>query len=168
MRPCPQAEHLGPVHSGMGGKILDMLPSPCLFNFLSLSGHCGLLLLLLPLLILAQTGAASMVPKPNIVHAVVVHNDHSEPMHVTVVYDDHKHNKELSDAHIVLPNAQHVFEGKTLDMGGWQAVAPVTRVTAGREATNHAATLLPKVKGIVKQLHVHVKGGTWLEQGVAA
>ncbi|GIL90555.1 hypothetical protein Vretimale_17527 [Volvox reticuliferus] len=99
-----------------------------------------------------------MVPPPKRVDAVEVHNSTAHPLNFKVTYDDHKDKKEITESFVVQPGEKHLFPEKELDMGTWQAVAPVVRVEVeGPEGSHH---LTPAVSGVVKVLQVAAATGS--------
>eukprot|EP00198_Chlamydomonas_reinhardtii_P002306 XP_001691642.1 predicted protein [Chlamydomonas reinhardtii] len=107
-----------------------------------------------------------MVPPPKRVDAVNIQNTTAHPLKFTVVYDNHKDKTEIAETLTVQPGQAHVFGAKELNMGGWQAVAPVLRVQVdGPSGKSH--TLTPQVGGIVPVLGVKATdaaGGVALSQ----
>lgn len=110
-------------------------------------------------------GKGAGVPTPKRVDSVQVHNTGSQPMAVTVTYDDHKNKTQLQDTATVAPGATHHFQEKLLDMGSWQAVAPVLSLSSAPASGNGKShSLTPHVSGVVKELEVHVDDSGALKQ----
>uniref|UniRef100_A0A7S3R102 Uncharacterized protein n=1 Tax=Dunaliella tertiolecta TaxID=3047 RepID=A0A7S3R102_DUNTE len=105
-------------------------------------------------------------PTPNVLHAVNVSNTSQSAVFATVHYDDHKDKQVLTETQEIAPGQSHSFGSKMLDMGGWQAVAPVKQITAGTTADHgsHASKLTPTVHGIVKEVQCHIGEGLTLNQ----
>mmetsp|Transcript_16123 Transcript_16123/g.47920 ORF Transcript_16123/g.47920 Transcript_16123/m.47920 type:complete len:107 (-) Transcript_16123:612-932(-) len=103
-------------------------------------------------------------PAPNRLDSVVVTNKSDGEVDVTVVFDNHKDKVELAESHKIAPGQSWHFEEKTLDMGSWKAVAPVTKVSVSH--SNGLHELAPSINGVVKKLDMHVGSNGQLEQGV--
>lgn len=99
-----------------------------------------------------------MVPTPKRVDSVEVTNKGAAPTTVTVTYDNHRDKTEDKVTVEVAAGGTHHFTEKELDMGGWQAVAPIKSISCGSHS------LAPDVHGIVKKLAVHVDEGGALKQ----
>ncbi|EFJ49837.1 hypothetical protein VOLCADRAFT_104089 [Volvox carteri f. nagariensis] len=98
-----------------------------------------------------------MVPPPKRVDSVEARNATKHPITFKVSFDNHKDKTEITEEYIVQPGQTHLFKEKVLDMGGWQAVAPVLRVTA--EGSAGSQLLTPSVTEVVKVLQVVAAGG---------
>lgn len=110
-------------------------------------------------------GKGHGVPTPKRVDSVQVHNTSGQPIAVTVTYDDHKNKTQLQDSATVAPGATHHFQEKMLDMGSWQAVAPVLSLSSAPASGNGPShSLTPHVSGVVKKLEVQVHEGGALKQ----
>mmetsp|Transcript_16475 Transcript_16475/g.28242 ORF Transcript_16475/g.28242 Transcript_16475/m.28242 type:complete len:110 (-) Transcript_16475:178-507(-) len=103
-------------------------------------------------------GKGPGVPTPKYAKAVKVVNNGASAINVTVSYDDHKNNAEIHEKADLAPGASFEFPEKSLDMGSWQAAAPVKHISCG------SVNLVPSVGQVVPQLLVHVDGAGKLSQ----
>mmetsp|Transcript_50851 Transcript_50851/g.110896 ORF Transcript_50851/g.110896 Transcript_50851/m.110896 type:complete len:106 (-) Transcript_50851:411-728(-) len=103
-----------------------------------------------------------MAPAPNRLDSVEVTNNSGGPVEVTVTFDDHKDKKEIQDSRQLGPGETFHFAEKMLDMGSWQAVAPVIKVSVTHGNGSH--TLAPSITGVVKKLSMSVGADGQLAQ----
>eukprot|EP00798_Chlamydomonas_sp_ICE-L_P021166 gene21166-28062_t len=90
-----------------------------------------------------------MVSPPKMLHSVEVHNTAAAAVSITVTFNDEiKDKKEITETAEIAAGGSHLFDVKTLDMGSYQAVAPVKSISHSHE--NNACALEPAVDGVVK------------------
>uniref|UniRef100_A0A7S0R8G9 Uncharacterized protein n=2 Tax=Chlamydomonas leiostraca TaxID=1034604 RepID=A0A7S0R8G9_9CHLO len=116
--------------------------------------------------VISMFGGAG-VPTPCYARSATVHNEAPKPVTVTIVYSDNQNNKEIEETATLEANTVKEFDEQVIDMGSWQAVAPVKTVTV-KDGHNKNVSLAPAVSGVMRTVHFHVKPNLHLEQGAAS
>jgi|LauGreSBDMM110SN_4_FD.fasta_scaffold146391_1 hypothetical protein len=76
-----------------------------------------------------------MVPCPNRLDSVEVHNKSLDSVTVIVFFDNHKESTEIEEEQIIAPGASFHFQEKSLDMGSWTVSAGMADWLAWRRGS---------------------------------